>query len=176
MAMEYLGTTIDIHGGGLDLIFPHHEAEIAQSEGVTGRQFARVWMHTGMLRYEGEKMSKSLGNVVLLAQLLKRHTPNSLRLMLLLHHYRSSWEYTEAEAMAGAALANALHTPGTALVDVNGLRQRFYSALNDDLNTAQAVRTLTGLAAGAQNPAANEALREMGAVLGLHIADGRVTA
>jgi L-cysteine:1D-myo-inositol 2-amino-2-deoxy-alpha-D-glucopyranoside ligase len=103
MAMRYLGDTIDIHGGGSDLIFPHHESEIAQSEGYTGKEpFVRYWMHVGMLRYQGEKMSKSLGNLVMAPVLLETYSPDAIRLALLSHRYRESWEYEEVGDRGGA--------------------------------------------------------------------------
>jgi L-cysteine:1D-myo-inositol 2-amino-2-deoxy-alpha-D-glucopyranoside ligase len=91
MALEHIGHQVDIHGGGTDLIFPHHESEIAQSEAATGtRPFVRTWMHVGMLRYQGRKMSKSLRNLVLVRDLLQRYDPDSIRVTLLRHHYRES--------------------------------------------------------------------------------------
>ncbi|MBI2028523.1 MAG: class I tRNA ligase family protein [Candidatus Levybacteria bacterium] len=98
MAISSLGQQIDIHGGGQDLKFPHHESEVIQSEGATGKiPFAKYWLHTGEVRYKGGKMSKSLGNLVLISDLLKKYSPNAIRWMLLSHHYRSSWEFTEGE-------------------------------------------------------------------------------
>src|SRR5262249_15625753 len=103
MSMEYLGPTFDIHGGGEDLIFPHHECEIAQSEAATGRTFARYWIHNGFVNLGAEKMSKSLGNTLLIRELVKRHDPEALRLWLLGTHYRSGVEFAEerlTEAMS----------------------------------------------------------------------------
>jgi cysteinyl-tRNA synthetase len=108
MSMRYLGETIDIHGGGSDLIFPHHESEIAQSEGFTGQPFVRYWMHVGMLRYEGEKMSKSLGNLVMAPQLLEHYSPDAIRLCLLSHRYREAWDYEDSAIEAAQALADLL--------------------------------------------------------------------
>ena len=96
MAMHFLGPTVDIHGGGADLIFPHHESEIAQSECATDiHPFVRVWMHTAMVRYQGEKMSKSLGNMVFVRDALKQYDADAIRLYLLNHHYRTPWEYED---------------------------------------------------------------------------------
>ena len=95
MAMKYLGESIDIHGGGRDLIFPHHENEIAQSEAATGKQFAKYWVHNGLVITKGQKMSKSIGNVLTLSQALKKYTPEAIRYFLLSAHYRSSLEYNE---------------------------------------------------------------------------------
>ncbi len=95
MAQELLGDTLDIHGGGLDLQFPHHENELAQSESATGKKFAEVWMHNGLLKMGKAKMAGSVGNVVNIADLLQRHTPETVRMLLLSTHYRSPIEYSE---------------------------------------------------------------------------------
>lgn len=98
MAMSSLGKQIDIHGGGQDLKYPHHESEIAQSEGVTGKKpFAKYWLHTGTVMYNGKKMSKSLGNLVLVSDLLKKYSANTIRFVLLSQHHKSSWEFKEKE-------------------------------------------------------------------------------
>lgn len=97
MSMRYLGPTITIHGGGSDLIFPHHEAEIAQSENFTGKKFVDIWMHAAMVYYEGKKMSKSLGNMVFISDLLKKYDANTIRFLLLSHHYREPWNFEEPE-------------------------------------------------------------------------------
>lgn len=95
---QYLGDQIDIHGGGRDLIFPHHESEIAQNEPYTGKSpYVKYWMHVGMVLYEGEKMSKSLGNLVLVEDLLNKYSPNAIRWLLLCHYWRQPWEYEESE-------------------------------------------------------------------------------
>ena len=101
LALRELGTTIDLHGGGDDLVFPHHECEAAQSEAATGERFVRHWMHVGMVRLGGEKMSKSLGNLVFVHTLLESHDPAAIRLVLLAHRYRESWDFD------GALLENA---------------------------------------------------------------------
>ena len=101
MIYKYLNNNIDIHGGGSDLIYPHHESEIAQSEQFTGvKPFARYWMHTGAVGYQGEKMSKSLGNLVLVSEVLKKHSADALRYLLLSHHYRTPWEFKEKQLNA----------------------------------------------------------------------------
>lgn len=98
MATNTLGDQIDIHGGGIDLIYPHHEAEIAQSEGATNKKpFVKYWLHTGSVSYKGKKMSKSLGNLVMVSDLLKKFSANAIRWMLLSHHYRKPWEFNEKE-------------------------------------------------------------------------------
>jgi len=94
MINTYLGDRIDIHGGGRDLIYPHHESEIAQSESFTGRKpFVGYWLHIGMVLYEGEKMAKSLGNLIIVSDLAKKYSANTIRWLLLSHHYRKPWEY-----------------------------------------------------------------------------------
>src|SRR5213593_831926 len=95
MSMKLLGETLDIHGGGLDLQFPHHENELAQSESLTGKPFAKFWMHNGLLKMGTAKMAGSVGNVVNIADLLKRHTAETVRFLLLSTHYRSPIEYSE---------------------------------------------------------------------------------
>jgi cysteinyl-tRNA synthetase len=164
MAMQYLGETLDLHGGGEDLVFPHHECEIAQSEAATGKPFARYWLHNGLVNLGAEKMSKSLGNVLSIEALLARHDPEALRLYLLQTHYRNPIEFAEAgvEGMRrplerfralvdeAAALAPAEPAPGgagavPALVVPH--RERFLAAMDDDFNTPQAVAALNQLAA-----------------------------
>ena len=95
LALRELDTTIDLHGGGSDLIFPHHECEAAQSESATGQLFVRHWMHQAMVRMDGEKMSKSLGNLVFVSDLLKTYDPRAIRLACVSHHYRDSWDYRD---------------------------------------------------------------------------------
>jgi L-cysteine:1D-myo-inositol 2-amino-2-deoxy-alpha-D-glucopyranoside ligase len=161
MALEHLGPQVDIHGGGEDLVFPHHESEIAQSEAATGvRPFARIWMHVGMLRYRGEKMSKSLRNLVLVRDLLARFDADSIRVLLLRHHYREPWEYTEDQlvdaadwtahlrAAAGANPDGAplLSSPRAAAGEaVPGRSAEVLEALEDDLNTPLALEVVERL-------------------------------
>jgi L-cysteine:1D-myo-inositol 2-amino-2-deoxy-alpha-D-glucopyranoside ligase len=97
MSRRYLGTTLDLHGGGSDLVYPHHESERAQSQAANRVPFVRRWLHTGMVRYQGEKMSKSLGNLVFPRDLVRDHEPAAIRLTLLGHHYRSAWEFDAEE-------------------------------------------------------------------------------
>ena len=94
LALRELGETLDVHGGGRDLVFPHHECETAQSESVTGRPFVRHWLHVGLVGLDGTKMSKSLGNLVFVGDLVKEWEPAAIRLALLGHHYRADWEWT----------------------------------------------------------------------------------
>ena len=150
MATRYLGPTIDIHGGGADLVFPHHECEVAQTELATGQQpFARFWMHVGMVGYQGDKMSKSLGNLVLVRDALADYSADTLRLYLASHHYRDGWEYREDEIDDWAGLANDLREavgfPAYGIeevVEVAPYRERFFNALDDDLNTPMAIEAL----------------------------------
>ena len=163
MAMEYLGETIDIHGGGADLIFPHHECEIAQSEAATGKPFARYWLHNGFVNLGAEKMSKSLGNVLTIESLLARHDPEALRFYLLQTHYRGPVEFTEAGVEAAGpplerfrelvdeagrlAPAEPEREPDPAFWSkVEALRDRFQAAMDDDFNTPQALAALNLLA------------------------------
>ncbi len=162
MAAKYLGESFDIHAGGEDLIFPHHENEIAQSEGATGRPFARYWLHNGFVTVNGEKMSKSLGNFVTIRQALQRSSAEAVKLLLLSTNYRSPLDYTEAavaekaRALAGvqeflrgvetlAAEAESQVTPvagGPAQVG----EAAFRDAMDDDFNTARASGVLFDLA------------------------------
>ncbi len=184
MGMKYLGETIDIHGGGSDLIFPHHESEIAQSEGYTQHPFVRYWMHVGMLRYEGEKMSKSLGNLVMAPKLLEDYSPNAIRLVLLAHRYRDAWDYEDSAIEEAQALAELLHEAATAeagagpgTVDAAGARARFLAAMDEDLDTPNALIALRELAGqialaranGEGFGAAQATLRELCDILGLTV-------
>ena len=108
LAMRELGTTIDLHGGGADLIFPHHECEAAQSEAATGERFVRHWMHQAMVRMDGEKMSKSLGNLVFVSDLRKVWDTRAIRLAVLAHHYRHPWDWTDEVMQHAAADPGAL--------------------------------------------------------------------
>ena len=158
MSMKYLGETLDIHAGGQDLIFPHHENEIAQSEGATGKPFARFWLHNGYLNIDNQKMSKSLGNFFTVRDILEKFDAEVLRLFMLSAHYRSPLNFSfELMQQAETALArlytardNLLHLiggedegPSNALEDIRGeAARRFDEALDDDLNTADAVGVL----------------------------------
>lgn len=175
IGLKHIGPTLDVHGGGSDLMFPHHEAEIAQSEAHTGKTFSRFWVHVGMLRYQGEKMSKSLGNMVFVSDLLKSYSPNAIRLALLAHHYRTEWEYTDADIKRAQDLASSLHEGGAESVDVPALRDEFNAALADDLDTPRAIRALTQIARGGGSEARVEAGR-LASLLGLVVRDGRTAA
>ena len=109
MSMGLLGTGIDLHGGGSDLIFPHHECELAQSEAAAGETFVKHWMHCGMVGYEGTKMSKSLGNLVFVSDLCKESPPAAVRLALMGHHYRDDWEWHDGDIAESEALLDTLN-------------------------------------------------------------------
>ena len=161
MARRLLGQPIDIHGGGTDLVFPHHESEIAQAESLPGdRPFVRHWMHTGTVYYNGDKMSKSLGNLAFVADLIERHDPLKLRRFLLTHHYRSDWTFSESELERFA--------PSAALPGAGGRaqRQEFFDALDDDLDTPRALEILYRAAASA-DPESEELIEEGSRILGI---------
>jgi L-cysteine:1D-myo-inositol 2-amino-2-deoxy-alpha-D-glucopyranoside ligase len=137
MAMRYLGDQIDVHGGGRDLKFSHHESERAQSETLTGkRPFARAWMHTGLVRYEGRKMSKSLGNLVKVSQALARAPAAAVRLYLVSHRYGRDWDFDWAGLARYARLIEKDGQAAPALI------KEFNAALADDLDTPRAIRAL----------------------------------
>lgn len=151
MIKQYLGDRIDIHGGGRDLIFPHHESEIAQSESFTGkRPFSRYFMHTAMVMFMGEKMSKSLGNLVLVSDLLKRYSPNAIRWMLLSHKYRETWEYSADEMNDAKIRVNKIERHIKRLDaennSCNAIAKKamadFLLAMNDDMNIPAALRVI----------------------------------
>ncbi|GAA0394497.1 cysteine--tRNA ligase [Acrocarpospora corrugata] len=148
MATKYLGGTFDIHGGGVDLIFPHHENEIAQSQ-AAGDGFARYWMHNGMLQLSGTKMSKSLGNSLLIPEMLRKVRPVELRYYLIAAHYRSAIDYSEEALQESAAgyrrLEGFVSRAAEVIHDVDAtapLPQAFVDALNDDLNVSQALAVI----------------------------------
>jgi L-cysteine:1D-myo-inositol 2-amino-2-deoxy-alpha-D-glucopyranoside ligase len=141
LALRELDTTIDLHGGGSDLIFPHHECEAAQSEAATGQPFVRHWMHQAMVRMDGEKMSKSLGNLVFISDLLKTHDPRAIRLAIVAHHYRDSWEWDDGlMPAADARLERWLAaTEAAGAVDSVDALAAVRSCLDEDLDTPGAV-------------------------------------
>ena len=150
MSMKYLGSTIDIHGGGADLEFPHHESSIAQSEKLTGKPFVRYWMHTAMVRYEGEKMSKSLGNMVFIKE-LRDYSPNVVRLLLLSHYYRKPWEFNKEELDKFKAINENFRqvwlkqSDQGEEFDYSSYSKRFFDAMDNDFNTSEAVDALSEL-------------------------------
>ncbi|MEE8376580.1 MAG: cysteine--tRNA ligase [Acidimicrobiia bacterium] len=148
MAEKYLGHGFDIHGGGTDLIFPHHENEIAQSEGASGRTFARYWLHNGMVNLGGEKMAKSTGHAIDLASIIESHGGRALRMLYLRAHYRSPIEYSDvllseaAEALDRLDRFRERATPGVPEENALG---RFREAMDDDFGTPQAISLLFDL-------------------------------
>ncbi|MCL4292145.1 MAG: cysteine--tRNA ligase [Acidimicrobiia bacterium] len=175
MAMQEHGPTLDLHGGGTDLIFPHHECERAQSEALTGEPFARHWMHSAMVAYEGEKMSKSLGNLVFVSDLLEVADPRAIRLALMHYHYRSGFEWHDTDIQDGTALlrrlvAAAARPDGP---DPAPFARRVRAALDDDLDAPRALEALGELAdavlSGGHDPSAPAVLVELGRLLGVDL-------
>jgi cysteinyl-tRNA synthetase len=179
MAATHLGETIDIHAGGNDLLFPHHENEVAQSTCAHGgRIFARFWLHNGMLAIEGRKMSKSLGNTMVLHDLLEKHPPELLRYMLMKAHYRQPLDWSQSALDQARRTLDGLYTTLRDLASVPAqaadLPDEFVAMLADDLNTPEALAQLSRLADDARkaNDAAGKlqakaALLAAGAFLGL---------
>jgi L-cysteine:1D-myo-inositol 2-amino-2-deoxy-alpha-D-glucopyranoside ligase len=151
MSRRYLGVTIDLHGGGADLLYPHHESERAQSESANSAPFARRWLHTGMVRYQGEKMSKSLGNLVFPRDLLRDHEPAAIRLALLAHHWRSEWEWDPAELKEPAERLAAWRQAAGGLA-AGRLPEAVDAALANDLDTPAALAVGDELAERGDGP------------------------
>ena len=197
MSMKYLGETFDIHGGAQDLIFPHHENEIAQSEALTGKRFVKYWLHTGLLTINGEKMAKSLGNFITIRELLSRYDAEAFRIFVASSHYRSAIDFSE-KAMKDAEaklekLYEARDTIEVALalgkasfgrdekfeMEVKKLKERFIEEMKNDFNTPAALAALLELArlitgyAQSENPAegslilAKDTLLELGEIFGI---------
>jgi L-cysteine:1D-myo-inositol 2-amino-2-deoxy-alpha-D-glucopyranoside ligase len=172
MISQYLGDQIDIHGGGGDLIYPHHESEIAQSESATGKSpFVSYWMHVAMLSYQGEKMSKSLGNLVLVSELLKTYTPNQIRFLLLSHHYRQPWEFKEEEFTAlniklGVIEQVARRTDEQASPVLDKLEKEFFAGLDNDMDVPYALGVLERIAA---EPNSSILVRKLFLLLGFEV-------
>jgi L-cysteine:1D-myo-inositol 2-amino-2-deoxy-alpha-D-glucopyranoside ligase len=187
MCTRYLGNTVDIHSGGEDLSFPHHECEIAQVEPITGRKpFVRFWMHIAMVRYQGEKMSKSLGNLVMVRDLLDKYSPDALRFYLGGFHYRDSWSYTDGALDSVEQQVDEIREAATVssgegkALDATPARQGFAQAMEDDLDTPAAERVMLDLAkeiivagrASKDVHGAQEALGRMVGVFGLRLDAG----
>jgi cysteinyl-tRNA synthetase len=177
MACALLGEHFDIHGGGMDLQFPHHENEIAQSEGATGKPFANIWMHNGFLNVDNEKMSKSVGNFFTIRDVLKSYDGETIRFFMLRVHYRSPFNYSDAGLDDARNSLRRLYTAldavpaGDAPLDWDHpAAQRFKAAMDDDFNTPIAVAVLFELAAEANrthSSATAGLLKRLGAVLGV---------
>jgi cysteinyl-tRNA synthetase len=157
MSMKYIGDTLDIHGGGLDNVFPHHECEIAQSEALTGKPFVQYFVHNNLLKVQGTKMGKSLGNFIILKELFKTIDPMVLRFFILLGHYRSPIDFTDESITAAShgfermkksifALQNAIKdhdsTSTVQHADVDEVTAKFSKAMDDDFNTPLAIATV----------------------------------
>ncbi|MGQ0511435.1 MAG: cysteine--tRNA ligase [Betaproteobacteria bacterium] len=175
MGCTLLGNTFDIHGGGQDLQFPHHENEIAQSEGANGGTFVNYWMHNGFVRVDDEKMSKSLGNFFTIREILKLYDPEVLRFFIVRAQYRSPLNYSDAHLDDAKAALTRLYTAlkgfeGAGQIDWNEPHaQRFKAAMDDDFNTAEAVAELFNLAneIGRGQKELMAQLKGLGGVLGL---------
>ncbi len=186
MSLHYLGDTIDIHGGGEDLVFPHHESEIAQSVNFTGvSPFVRYWVHTSMVYMGGQKMSKSLGNLVMVRKLRQQYDPAAIRLALLSHIHTERWSYSEEEMVESAKLLDLLKqaadgevAPLPAPVRETEDGGLFLEAMDDDLDTPRAIGVLTemaqnirfgGMEPGMTTPQCRALLRELVGVLGVKL-------
>jgi cysteinyl-tRNA synthetase len=181
MSCELLGTTFDIHGGGADLQFPHHENEIAQSEGATGQPLARVWMHNGFINVDNEKMSKSLGNFFTIRDVLKSFDAETVRFFVVRSHYRSPLQYSDAHLNDARAALKRLYTalasvpPASIQLDwTTPEAARFKAAMDEDFGTPEAVAVLFDLASEvnrSQSAQLSGLLKALGGVLGLLQAD-----
>ncbi len=177
MGCQTLGESFDIHGGGADLQFPHHENEIAQSEGATGKPLASIWMHNGFVRVDNEKMSKSLGNFFTIREILAEYDPETVRFFIIRAHYRSPLNYSDAhlDDARGALkrLYTALHLVKPARVDIdwaNPFAARFKAAMDEDFGTPEAVAVLFELATEVNKAASAQLaglLRALGGCIGL---------
>jgi cysteinyl-tRNA synthetase len=177
MSCALLGEHFDIHGGGMDLQFPHHENEIAQSEGATGKPFVNVWMHNGFVNVDNEKMSKSLGNFFTIRDVLKGYDGQTLRFFMLRTHYRSQFNYSDAHLEDARHSLRRLYTaldavaPADVPIDWNEpAAAKFRAAMNDDFNTAEAVAVLFELASEVNRTRSAEVaglLKALGGTLGL---------
>ncbi len=177
MSCEMLGESFDIHGGGADLQFPHHENEIAQSEGATGQPLARFWMHNGFVRVDNEKMSKSLGNFFTIREILARYDPETVRYFILRAHYRSPLNYSDAHLDDARGALKRLYTalqavkPAAVEIDwVNPYAARFKAAMDEDFGTPEAVAVLFELATEVNKTRSLQLaglLKALGACLGL---------
>lgn len=187
MSTCLLDDTVDIHMGGEDLIFPHHESEIAQVEPASGKKpFVKYWLHVAMVHHEGEKMSKSLGNLVMARDLLDTWPADALRLYLAFHHYREAWSYDQNRLEAAAQLAHKLKTAANAESGSSGVynpkppRHAFLEAMDDDLDTPGAISALSAMATEIMGAAVvtkditagQDTLRSLAGILGLTLDSG----
>jgi cysteinyl-tRNA synthetase len=177
MACELLGQTFDIHGGGADLQFPHHENEIAQSEGANGQPLARFWMHNGFINVDNEKMSKSLGNFFTIRDVLKEFDAETVRFFIVRSHYRSSLNYSDVHLNDAKGALKRLYTALQAVTPANvkidwaePMAARFKAAMDEDFGTPEAVAVLFELAGEVNRSASAERaglLKALGGLLGL---------
>ena len=177
MAEQFLGVGFDIHGGGSDLVFPHHENEAAQTRAARGEELTKLWMHNGMIQFTGEKMAKSVGNIALLHEVLDEYGPETVVMYLISGHYRQPLAFSTAALEQAQANVKRIReagrrlTPGGSPAELAGLRERFFEALARDFNTAEALSVLNEWIREATNgigPEPGDAdLREMLGVLGL---------
>lgn len=179
MSCEMLGESFDIHGGGADLQFPHHENEIAQSEGATGQTLAQVWMHNGFVRVDNEKMSKSLGNFFTIREVLQKYDAETVRFFIVRTHYRSALNYSDAHLDDARAALKRLYTALAAVAPADigsvdwqhdGYASRFNAAMDEDFGTPEAVAVLFELASEVnrtRSPERAGLLKALGATLGL---------
>ncbi len=178
MAEQFLGVGFDIHGGGSDLVFPHHENEAAQTRAARGEELARLWMHNGMIQFTGEKMAKSVGNIAPLHEVLAEHGPQVVVMYLISGHYRQPLAFSDAaleQAQANVSRireAGRRFSRGDSPAGLEGLRERFFDALAHDFNTPEALAVLNEWIREASSPRYGDApgdahLREMLGVLGL---------
>ena len=178
MAEEHLGVEFDIHGGGSDLLFPHHENEAAQTRAARGRDLAKLWMHNGMIQFTGEKMAKSVGNIALLHEVIERYGRDTVMMYLISGHYRQPLAFSDTALEQAQANVNRIReagrrlSPGDSPADLNGLRDRFFDALARDFNTPGALSVLNEWIRETASPVHGDSpgdshLREMLGVLGL---------
>lgn len=178
MSKVHLGETLDIHGGALDLRFPHHENEIAQSEAATGKQFARFWVHAGLLTVEGQKMAKSLGNYIVFDEIEKRgFNPLAFRYLCLTAHYRGelnfTWESLDAAQRALDKLYSDISTWDEPKIGCAEYEEKFNNLINDDLNIPQAISLMWALVKDERFPTAAkmQTLLQMDRIFGLKLAE-----
>lgn len=184
IARQFLGQTVDIHLGGTDLLFPHHECELAQVESASSQKpFVRFWLHTAMVERDGQKMGKSLGNLVLVSDLRQKYPPDALRIYLAQHHYRQPWSYDEVALKTAVKGVEKLKAALTAVstgqqpINVAPIQKQFMAAMDNDLDTVKGVATLLNLADeilfrasnGYRVDEAQMALRRMASVFGLRL-------
>jgi cysteinyl-tRNA synthetase len=177
MAEEFLGVGFDIHGGGSDLVFPHHENEAAQTRAARGEELTKLWMHNGMIQFTGEKMAKSVGNIALLREVLDEYGRETVVMYLISGHYRQPLAFSKAALEQAQANVKRIReagrrlTPGDSPAELAGLRDRFFEALARDFNTAEALSALNEwireATAGIWQAPGDADLREMLGVLGL---------